>query len=428
MCPGPCGRSRDNDVVSDLLADLHARGLLQDTTDREALAARLTSGPITLYSGFDPTADSLHIGSLVGMLMLRRFAEAGHEAIALAGGATGMIGDPSGKSEERNLLDESALAHNVEAIGEQLRRISGVELVDNATWTTPVTLLEFLRDVGKHMTVNQMVAKESVKARMEGEAGISFTEFSYMLLQANDYLELHRTRTCELQMGGSDQWGNITLGCDLIRRVTGHHVHALTWPLLLRSDGKKFGKSEAGNVWLAAHRTSPYQFFQYWMQIPDADVERFLLQLTMLPVEEARALAGEHAAAPEKRQGQRRLATEVTTLVHGAEAAASAETASAILFGGDPREASAESLAFVAGEVPSTAVGRARLAAGVDLVDLLVEAGLFKSKGEARRTINGVAVNSERVEEGRALGPADLLHDRWILLRRGRTYHLVDVS
>jgi tyrosyl-tRNA synthetase len=411
----------------DLLADLDARGLLQDTTDREALAARLTSGSITLYSGFDPTADSLHIGSLVGMLMLRRFAEAGHEAIALAGGATGMIGDPSGKSEERNLLDESALAHNVEAIGEQLRRISGVELVDNATWTTPVTLLEFLRDIGKHMTVNQMVAKESVKARMEGEAGISFTEFSYMLLQANDYLELHRTRNCELQMGGSDQWGNITLGCDLVRRVTGHHVHALTWPLLLRSDGKKFGKSEAGNVWLAAHRTSPYQFFQYWMQVADADVERFLLQLTMLPVDEARAVAAEHEAAPEKREGQRRLAREVTTLVHGAEAAASSETASAILFGGDPREASAESLAFVAGEVPSTAVGRDRLTAGVDLVDVLVEAGLFKSKGEARRTINGVAVNSERVEDGRSLGPSDLLHDRWILLRRGRTYHLVDV-
>jgi tyrosyl-tRNA synthetase len=412
-------------VPADLLADLDARGLIQDTTDREALAARLNERPITLYSGFDPTADSLHIGSLVGMLMLRRFAESGHEAIALAGGATGMIGDPSGKSEERNLQDDATLAHNVAAIGEQLRRISGVELVDNATWTTPITLLEFLRDVGKHVTVNQMVAKESVKARMEGDTGISFTEFSYMLLQANDYLELHRSRNCELQMGGSDQWGNITLGCDLIRRVTGDHVHALTWPLLLRSDGKKFGKSESGNVWLAAHRTSPYQFFQYWMQVPDADVERFLLQLTMLPVDECLAVSAEHAAAPEKRIGQRRLAQEITTIVHGSDAAANAEAASAILFGGDPRDATADSLAFVADEVPTTTIGRDRLAAGVDLLELLVETGLFKSKGEARRTINGVAVNSERVEDGRVVTAQDLLHDRWVLLRRGKTYHLV---
>ena len=412
--------------MADLLADLDARGRIQDTTDRDALRTRLAEGPVTLYSGFDPTADSLHIGSLVGMLMLRRFAEAGHEALALAGGATGMIGDPSGKSEERNLQDGATLARNVEAIAEQLRRISGVELVDNATWTTPVSLLEFLRDIGKHVTVNQMVAKESVRARMQSESGISYTEFSYMLLQANDYLELHRTRRCDLQMGGSDQWGNITLGCDLIRRVTGDHVHALTWPLLLRSDGKKFGKSEAGNVWLAAHRTSPYQFFQYWMQVPDADVERFLLQLTMLPVDECVAVAGEHAAAPEKRIGQRRLAREITTIVHGADAAANAESASAILFGGDPRKATADSLAFVADEVPTTTVASDRLAAGIDLIELLVEAGLFKSKGEARRTINGVAVNSERVDDTRAITTADLLHDRWVLLRRGKTYHLID--
>lgn len=427
MCPGRCGPSRETDDVPNLLADLDARGLLQDRTDPEAMAARLARGPVTLYSGFDPTADSLHIGNLVGMLMLRRFAEAGHEALALAGGATGMIGDPSGRSEERNLQDEATLAHNVHAIGEQLRRISGVELVDNATWTTPVTLLEFLRDIGKHVTVNQMLAKESVKARMEGASGISFTEFSYMLLQANDYLELHRTRSCELQMGGSDQWGNITLGCDLIRRVTGHHVHALTWPLLLRSDGKKFGKSEAGNVWLAAHRTSPYQFFQYWMQVPDADVERFLLQLTMLPVHDCRTVATEHAAAPERRIGQRRLAREITTIVHGADAAANAESASAVLFGGNPRDATADSLAFVAEEVPSTVVERARLEGGVDIVDLLVETGLFKSKGEARRTINGVAVNSERVDDTRSVTHADLLHERWVLLRRGKTYHLVEV-
>jgi tyrosyl-tRNA synthetase len=411
--------------MTDLLDDLEARGLVHDSTDREALAARLASGPVTLYCGFDPTADSLQIGNLVGVLALRRFAEAGHDAIALAGGATGMIGDPGGRSEERNLLDAATLASNLEAIAQQLRHISGVELVDNASWTAPITLLEFLRDVGKHVTVNQMMAKESVKARLEGEAGISFTEFSYMLLQANDYRELHQSRGCDLQIGGSDQWGNITAGIDLIRRTTGDHVHGLTWPLLLRSDGKKFGKSEAGNVWLGAHRTSPYQFFQYWMQVPDADVERFLLQLTLLPVEECRALATAHDAAPEKREGQRRLAREITTLVHDADAAGNAESAAAILFGADPRQADAASLAFVADEVPTTEIDRARLVEGIDLIDLLVEAGVFRSKGEARRTLSGVAVNGERVEEARTVTAADLLHDRWVLLRKGKTYHVV---
>jgi len=410
----------------DLLADLDARGLVHDATDRDALRDRLLAGPITVYAGFDPTADSLHIGSLVGILALRRFADAGHDAIAVAGGATGMVGDPSGKSEERNLLDAETLARNLEGIAEQLRRISRVDLVDNASWTAPMSYLEFLRDVGKHMTVNQMVAKESVRARMESDDGISYTEFSYMLLQANDYRELHRSRGCELQIGGSDQWGNITAGIDLIRKTAGAHVHGLTWPLLLRSDGRKFGKSEAGNVWLSSGRTSPYQFFQYWMQVPDADVERFLLQLTLLPVDECLAATAAHAEAPEKREGQRRLARETTALVHGDAAARNAEAASAILFGGDPRESSAESLAFVADEVPTTVVERSRLADGIDLIDLLVECGIFKSKGEARRTINGVAVNSERVEEGRTVTAADLLHDRWTLLRKGKTYHLLE--
>jgi tyrosyl-tRNA synthetase len=411
--------------MTDLLADLEARGLVQDTTDRDALAERLAAGPITLYYGTDPTADSMHVGNLIGVLMLRRFVDAGHVPIALAGGATGMIGDPSGKSEERNLLDTAALEHNLAGLREQLSRIAGVELVDNSDWTSPVGFLEFLRDVGKHVTVNQMVAKESVKARMAGDQGISYTEFSYMLIQANDYLHLHRTRGVELQVGGSDQWGNITLGADLIRKTTGHHVHALTWPLLLRSDGRKFGKSEAGNVWLGARRTSPYQFFQYWMQVADADVERFLLQLTLLPVEECRAVAAAHATEPHRRAGQRRLAREVTTFVHGAAAADAAEAASAILFGGDPRNATAEAFGFLAGEVPTFTTGRGRLESGLDVVELLVESGVFKSKGEARRTLSGVAVNGERVEDGRLLTPADLLHDRWILVRKGKTYHLV---
>ena len=320
----------------DLLADLEARSLVQDSTDRDALRARINEGPVGLYYGCDPSADSLHVGNLIGLLVLRRFADAGHNAIALAGGATGMIGDPGGRSRERNLLDAATLARNNERIAGQIERISRVRLVDNLDWTGPVTLLDFLRDVGKHANVNQMISRESVKARLESENGISFTEFSYQLLQANDYRHLFRAYGVELQIGGSDQWGNLLAGVDLIRRADGGHVHAFTWPLLLRSDGKKFGKSEEGAVWLAADRTSPYQFFQYWMNVPDADVERFLLQLTLLPVEEAQAVAAAHLQAPNKREGQRRLAREVTTLVHGEEATAAAEQASAILFGGSP--------------------------------------------------------------------------------------------
>ena len=278
----------------DLLADLEARGLVQDSTDRDALRARINEGPVGLYYGCDPSADSLHVGNLIGLLVLRRFADAGHNAIALAGGATGMIGDPGGRSRERNLLDAATLARNNERIAAQIERISRVRLVNNLDWTGPVTLLDFLRDVGKHANVNQMISRESVKARLESENGISFTEFSYQLLQANDYWHLFRTYGVELQIGGSDQWGNLLAGVDLIRRADGGHVHAFTWPLVLRSDGKKFGKSEEGAVWLAADRTSPYQFFQYWMNVPDADVERFLLQLTLLPVEEALEVAAAH--------------------------------------------------------------------------------------------------------------------------------------
>ena len=287
----------------DLLADLEARGLVQDSTDRDALRARISEGPVGLYYGCDPSADSLHVGNLIGLLVLRRFADAGHNAIALAGGATGMIGDPGGRSRERNLLDAATLTRNNERIAAQIERISRVRLVNNLDWTGPVTLLDFLRDVGKHANVNQMISRESVKARLESENGISFTEFSYQLLQANDYWHLFRTYGVELQIGGSDQWGNLLAGVDLIRRADGGHVHAFTWPLVLRSDGKKFGKSEEGAVWLAADRTSPYQFFQYWMNVPDADVERFLLQLTLLPVEECQKVAAEHAAAPIKREG-----------------------------------------------------------------------------------------------------------------------------
>jgi tyrosyl-tRNA synthetase len=417
--------------VSDLLADLEARGLVQDSTDRDRLRARLADGPVTLYYGCDPTADSLQVGNLIGLLVLRRFADAGHNPIALAGGATGMIGDPGGQSSERNLLDADTLGANLAGIKRQMARIVGeqVPVVDNGTWTNELPLLAFLRDVGKHVTVNQMVAKESVRTRMASEHGISYTEFSYMLLQANDFHWLHVHEGCDLQIGGSDQWGNILLGVDLIRRRTGHHVHALSWPLLLRADGQKFGKSAGGEVlWLDAAKTSPYQLFQYWMQVADADVRRFLLQLTLLPVEEATAVADEHESAPEKRVGQRRLARENVAVVHGDASAAAAEEATELLFGGgDARTASADAFGFLADEVPSSAAAPV----GRPLVDVLAETGLVQSKGDARRQLEqgGIYVNGRQADLADEIGATDLVHGRYVLLRRGkRTYHLLEVA
>ncbi len=353
----------------DFLADLEARGLIQDSTDRDALRARITAGPVGVYYGCDPSADSLHVGNLIGLLVLRRFADAGHHPVALAGGATGMIGDPGGRSKERNLLDPPTLARNTARIADQLERISRVALVNNLDWTESVTLLDFLRDVGKHASVNQMIARESVKARLESENGISFTEFSYQLLQANDYLHLSQKHNVELQIGGSDQWGNLLAGVDLIRRADGKHVHAFTWPLLLRSDGKKFGKSEDGAVWLAADRTSPYQFFQYWMNVADADIERFLMQLTLLPVAECvsrspprtpRRQTGAKASAASPRRSPRSCTAP--------EATAAAQEASAILFGGSSSGASAQALEFLATEVPTSpfaaGAGRSRRRCG----------------------------------------------------------------
>jgi tyrosyl-tRNA synthetase len=410
----------------DFLADLEARGLIQDSTDRDALRARIQAGPVGVYYGCDPSADSLHVGNLIGLLVLRRFADAGHHALALAGGATGMIGDPGGRSKERNLLDTPTLAHNTARIAAQLERISRVALVNNLDWTESVTLLDFLRDIGKHASVNQMIARESVKARLESENGISFTEFSYQLLQANDYLHLSQKHDVELQIGGSDQWGNLLAGVDLIRKTDGRHVHAFTWPLILRSDGKKFGKSEEGAIWLAADRTSPYQFFQYWMNVADADIERFLLQLTLLPVDECRAIAAAHAEAPHKREGQRRLAREITTIVHGAEATAAAQEASAILFGGSAAGASAQALEFLATEVPTSP-----FTAGVTLAGALAATPLASSLSDARRTIaqGAASVNGEAVPEDRPLTEDDLLYGRWLLLRKGkRNYHLLDAA
>ena len=417
-----------------LLNDLDARGLIHDSTDRAALIERLNQGPIGVYAGFDPTADSLHAGHLLGQVMLRRFQLAGHRPVVLAGGATGMVGDPGGRSEERNLLDRETLNHNVACVKKQLEKILDFDgpvaarMVDNATWTEPMGTLEFLRDVGKHFTVNQMVAKESVRARMESENGISFTEFSYMLLQANDFRHLCEFENVEMQMGGSDQWGNITAGTDLIRRRLTKSGYGLTWPLLTRSDGQKMGKSVHGALWLDPEKTSPYEFRQYWVQLPDEDVERFLLQLTLRSVDDIASLMNEHRAAPEKRLAQRALATDVTTLVHGAAAEQAAAEAAQVLFGGDPTTASAEALAVVAREVPSSEVTREQLG---DQIAVLVQTGLAASNGEARRTLTqkGFKANGQTLEEAKSLLEVDLLHGRYILLRKGKTnFHLLTVT
>ena len=415
---------------ANVLDDLQARGLVQDCTDPDGLAARMAEGPISIYYGCDPTADSLHIGNLLGLLVLRRFQEAGHRPIALAGGATGMVGDPSGRSEERNLLDGETLSHNVAAIKAQIGRIvdlsggaTGGLLVDNRDWTGEVRLLDFLRDIGKHVTVNTMLGRESVKNRLASEHGISYTEFSYMLLQAHDFLRLEEQHGCQVQIGGSDQWGNMLGGVDLIRRVNARPAWALAWPLLTAPDGTKLGKTTGARIWLDADRTSPYQLFQHWMTVDDRQVRQFLLQFTLLPVDEIEAAVAAHQEAPEQRSAQRLLASTATELVHGASESSAAEEASGILFGAPLAGATEAGLSAVAREVPATDLDPAALEAGIDLVDLLSTGSLLSaSKGEARRAIaqGGIYVNGERAAEGRQITSSDLLHGRYLLLRKGK--------
>lgn len=405
-----------------ILDDLSARGLIQDTTDDAALRARLEVGPITLYCGFDPTADSLHVGNLVPLLLLRRFQDFGHRPVALAGGATGMVGDPSGRSDERNLLDGETLDHNLEAIKAQLCLLLDIggqaQLVDNRAWIENVTALEFLRDVGKLVTVNTMLAKESIKSRLDGEQGISYTEFSYMLLQANDFVALHDRNGCELQVGGSDQWGNITAGIDMIRRKTGAHAHGLTVPLVTRSDGAKFGKTADGAVWLSAERTLPYEFHQYWMRTDDRDVERFLLQMTLLPIEGVRDVMAEHLRAPEQRSAQRVLADEVTALIHGPGEVRRANLAAGVLFGGG--ELDGEALEALRGIVPETELAAETLIGEEPVVDLLVATGVCSSKGDARRAVDqgGIRLNGEKIDDGTTA--VTLVDERFVLIQKGK--------
>ncbi|MBT9559759.1 MAG: tyrosine--tRNA ligase [Myxococcales bacterium] len=417
-------------------ADLKARGLVDATTGPEVEALLDGDTGISVYSGFDPTADSLHIGHLVPLLALRRLQLSGHTPIALAGGATGLIGDPSGKSAERNLLTAEVLAHNVSCIKTQLARLldfdaprNPAKLVDNHDWIGKFSLLDFLRDVGKHFTVNYMTAKDSVKGRLDRDSGISFTEFSYMLLQAVDFQHLFRHHDCVLQIGGSDQWGNITAGTELIRRTTGRHAHGMTMPLITTASGQKFGKTEAGAVWLSAERTSPYLFHQYFVRADDRDAGRYLRLFTFVPLDEIAALEAELAESPDKRSAQKRLAKEVTTLIHGEDAVRSAIAGAELLYGGSPSSLTEADLLAVASEVPRTPVagsfGERR-----DAIELFAAAGVTASKGEARRLLQqgGMYVNNERITDGATTVYAgQLLFDRYLLLRSGKkSYRLLE--
>ena len=423
-----------------IIEELEWRDLISDCTDWEGLQERLAKGPITLYCGFDPTADSLHVGSLVPLLALRRFQLCGHHPIAVAGGATGSIGDPSGKTAERQLLTHELLKANIEGVKVQLgsfMEFEGVEnaaqLVDNADWTAPLSFLDVLRDIGKHFKVNAMVSKESVRARMEDrDVGISYTEFSYMILQALDFHHLCETQDCELQIGGSDQWGNITAGIDLIHRKQNRQAYGLTLPLITNADGTKFGKTESGAVWLDVNRTSIYQFYQFWVRVDDRDVVRYLKYFTFLSRDEVEELASQHEAEPHARIAHKALAREVTALVHGEEAVTEAIRASEILFGGELEGITEATFREVAGEVPTCELSTDRFGGeGLWLPELLHEAGLAQSRGQARKDVKGggLYVNGKRIDdEQHKLTASDLMFGKYVLLRRGKRNYAVVIA
>ncbi len=430
-------------MISNFVEELQWRGMLHDIMP--GTEEHLLSGMQSAYVGIDPTADSLHIGHLVGVMMLRHFQLAGHRPLALIGGATGMIGDPSGKSSERNLLDETTLRVNQEAIQGQLARFlefdSGTEnaalLVNNYDWMKGFSFLNFIRDVGKHITVNYMMAKDSVRKRLSEESseGMSFTEFTYQLVQGYDFLHLYRKYECTLQMGGSDQWGNITTGTELIRRIEGGKGYALTCPLITKADGTKFGKTESGNIWLDPHKTSPYRFYQYWLNTSDSDAEKYIKIFTFLSKEDIETLVSAHREAPHQRQLQRKLAEELTVLVHSEEDLENAERASEILFGKSTSEAlkalSSELFLEIFDGVPQAQIAKQEIVEGLDIVGALsARTGFLKSNGEARRELKqqSISVNKTRVEQDYTLSENDLIQDRFILLQRGKKNYFILVA
>ena len=425
--------------------ELRWRGMLHDIMP--GTEDILKKECITAYVGIDPTADSLHIGHLCSVMMLKHFQRCGHKPIVLVGGATGMIGDPSGKSDERNLLAEETLRHNQEAIRLQLQKFldfgddapNAAELVNNYDWMKDVTFLDFARNIGKHITVNYMMSKDSVKRRLNGEfsAGMSFTEFTYQLLQGFDFLHLYRTRNCKLQMGGSDQWGNITTGTELIRRIEQSEAFALTCPLITKADGTKFGKTETGNIWLSAEYTSPYKFYQFWLNTADEDAERYIKIFTELPHDEIAALVAEHKNAPHERKLQRRLAEEVTVMVHSREALQMAVEASAILFGNATKEMLSrideQTLLSLFEGVPRFTIDRGLLQSGVQPLTLLAElTNIFPSKGEVRKTIqaNGLSLNKEKLTDiDRLIGLDSLIGDKYLIVQKGKkNYYCIIVE
>ena len=425
----------------DFIEELTWRGMVH--TMMPGTDEQLKKEMTTAYLGIDPTADSLHIGHLCGVMMLRHFQRCGHKPLALIGGATGMIGDPSGKSAERNLLDEATLRHNQECIKKQLSKFldfesdapNRAELVNNYDWTKDVTFLDFAREIGKHITVNYMMAKDSVQKRLNGEArdGLSFTEFTYQLLQGFDFLTLYETKNCKLQLGGSDQWGNITTGAELIRRKNGGEVFALTCPLITKADGGKFGKTESGNVWLDPRYTSPYKFYQFWLNVSDADAEKYIKIFTSLPKEEIETLVAAHNENPGARELQKRLAKEVTIMVHSEKDYEAAVEASSILFGNNTADAlrrlDEKTLLDVFDGVPRFEISKAELEAGIPLLELLaVKTAVFPSKGEARKMVQqgGVSVNKEKVTDPAALIDASaLIDDKYIHIQKGKKNHFL---
>ncbi len=426
--------------IKNFVEELQWRGMIHDVMpDTET---HLMETMRSAYVGFDPTADSLHIGNLVPIMLLSFYQRCGHKPIALVGGATGMIGDPSGKSAERNLLDETALRHNQQCVKNQLSLFldfsSGAKnqatLVNNYDWMKEFSFLDFIRNVGKHITVNYMMAKDSVKTRLSGESaeGLSFTEFTYQLIQGYDFLHLYRNMDCTLQMGGSDQWGNITTGTELVRRIAGGKGYALTCPLITKSDGSKFGKSEGGNVWLAANRTSPYKFYQYWLNTSDDDAEKYIKIFTFLDKGTIEGLVAEHKEAPHMRLLQKRLAEEVTTTVHSAEEFEKAVKASEILFGNstseDLKTLDEETFLDIFEGVPQAEISKEDLKSGIDIIGALAEkTGFLKSNGEARRALkeNSISVNKEKVSEDFQISENDLINEKFILLQRGKKNYFV---